>query len=611
MQYKIQSLVFPTESKHRGCRKLFYRGSRGILDTNNKSLSLGYGQSCDFVTYINACSYGKWKKYTGISNLTLHLDIEGNAEITFLGYTKKALAIYRKEYSVKKISEKTRQTINYTFPENNEMMVGFEISALSKCTIHGGYYTAEVAKSAINNVTLSLATTTCGKEDFIKKNVDIIKKEILDSNDEIAKNLYLHVVDNGRTLTEKDIFGKHVYLHPNINAGGSGGFARGMMESLAQKPEATHVLLMDDDVLVLPESIKRTYSLLKLLKDEYKDYFISGAMLYYEDPTKQLEDIGTIAKIPNSTSIYRPLKNILDHERLEDNLENEIILTKYKNSYAAWWYCCIPTKVIKENGLPLPIFIRCDDSEYSLRCNANILTMNGICIWHMGFATKYNSAFDLYQQYRNWLIAQSTSNIFTKIDLYSIIRDSFRLEMMRFNYGAAELIVKALEDYMRGPNFIKKANGEQIAKDNFLLNDTFEPLEKFSNDASFTIKDIYEDSPATIKDRAIAKFTWNGQRFCPRCFERKGVVPISFDGLFQLHKIILRNKLLAINPYTLTGTYRIKDKEKFKKLMKRYKKAKRKYKKHKTTIAKQYSDSKKELTSEKFWKNYLNINQGN
>lgn len=67
-----------------------------------------------------------------------------------------------------------------------------------------------------------------------------------------------------------------------------------MLESLIQTPKATHVLLMDDDVLILPESIKRTYALLKVLKPLYHNCFVSGAMLYYENMSTQHEDIGTV-----------------------------------------------------------------------------------------------------------------------------------------------------------------------------------------------------------------------------------------------------------------------------------------------------------------------------
>lgn len=605
MQYKIQSLVFPTESKHRGCRKLFYRGSRGILDANNRSLSLGYGQSCDFVTYINACSYQKWKKYTGASELTLHLEVKGDIELTFLGYTKDALTVDRKEFGIQKFSNKTRQEITYTFPENDEMMVGFEISALSQCTIYSGYYTVKVDKKTINDITLSIATTTCKKEDFIKKNVDIIKKEILDSNDEIAKNLYLHVVDNGRTLTEKDIFGKHVYLHPNINAGGSGGFARGMIESIEQKPKASHVLLMDDDVLILSESIKRTYNLLKLLKPEFKDSIISGAMLYYENPGIQHEDIGTI----NSNGDFRPLKPGLNHNNLDDNLENEKEYPLHKNSYSAWWYCCIPIKIINKIGLPLPIFIRCDDMEYGIRANVPFITMNGICIWHMGFATKYNATFDKYQQHRNILIAQSASNILPEIDVMHIIYDSFRVEMMRFNYNAAQLVVEALEDYMKGPDYIKTVDGEKLAQQHFELNDKLVPLSELPNSNTFRPQDSYEAPQLSLKNRILVRLTWNGQKLFPQFLDKTEVVPIGFDWELQIQRIALHSRLLAVNPFNKTGIYRIKDKKRFRKLMKRFKQANRNYKKHGKQIRQAYADASDQLTSTTFWKEYLGIEE--
>ena len=57
--------------------------------------------------------------------------------------------------------------------------------------------------------------------------------------------------------------------------------------------------------------------------------------------------------------------------------------------------------------------------EYALRCKARMITMNGICVWHMGFVTKYNGVFDRYQQLRNLPIAQSTSKILKGLDSYA------------------------------------------------------------------------------------------------------------------------------------------------------------------------------------------------
>ncbi|MGJ4765223.1 hypothetical protein ACRYA1_11905, partial [Bifidobacterium longum LL6991] len=74
--------------------------------------------------------------------------------------------------------------------------------------------------------------------------------------------------------------------------GGVGGFTRGRIEAMEQKVPATNILLMDDVVAVSPESIKRTYNLLRLLKPEYTKAMISGAMLNYEIGEHQWEDKG-------------------------------------------------------------------------------------------------------------------------------------------------------------------------------------------------------------------------------------------------------------------------------------------------------------------------------
>lgn len=56
------------------------------------------------------------------------------------------------------------------------------------------------------------------------------------------------------------------------------GFARGMLGAMQDK-NATHVLLMDDDVEVKPSALEKTYTLLSLLKEEYADRMVGGGVL--------------------------------------------------------------------------------------------------------------------------------------------------------------------------------------------------------------------------------------------------------------------------------------------------------------------------------------------
>ena len=51
----------------------------------------------------------------------------------------------------------------------------------------------------------------------------------------------------------------------------------------------THVLLMDDDAVISPEAIERTYTLLTLLKEKYRMAVIGGSLLREDLPTLQYE----------------------------------------------------------------------------------------------------------------------------------------------------------------------------------------------------------------------------------------------------------------------------------------------------------------------------------
>lgn len=606
MERKIQKVIIPTGEQFYLQWQLFYKGDRGYIDREQHILKIGQYQHCDFTTYLNGCSYGKWKKYTNLEKIKIQLDIEGTFKIILVGYHLNIYSPVRKEFLTKEYCLENRQLIEIDYPLNDEKILGFEIFTTDTCNIYGGSYIGEYDQTDVRNVTLSLATTTCNKEAFIIPNMQILKKEIIESEDkEIRENIYIHVVDNGRTLDPEAWNEKHLIIHPNKNTGGSGGFARGMLEAMHQMPKATHVLLMDDDVIVLPESIRRTYMLLTLLKPQYQECFISGAMMYYEEMNMQHEDIGTVC----FNSDFVSLKPKLFHDNLRDNLTNELDFLEHPNEYAGWWYCCIPVQQIEKNGLPLPLFIRCDDMEYSLRCNAKIITMNGICIWHMGFVNKYNAAFDRYQQCRNLLIGNAVFNSYQGVDFFEFWNNSFNAELMRFNYDAAELVLRALEDYMSGPSFLEQDRGEQIVKENMKKNEKLIPLEELEI-GEINFGDVYCDWPRKFIDKCIYHATKNGQRFWPESWLRKKKMIVPFDHCIVTQKQTLRRELVAVNPHLKTGAIRKLDKKRFKEVYKRYKNDLWNYKKHYRTIENEYRNRGKYLVTEEFWMKYLDISLG-
>ncbi len=280
------------------------------------------------------------------------------------------------------------------------------------------------------------------------------------SDEPAGQHIVMRVVDNGRTLDTEKYNSEYVHIYPNQNVGGAGGFTRGIIESMDAEKKPTHIILMDDDVKILPESLIRTYSLLAIMKDEYDSHFISGAMLFMEHMNIQHEDIGYVHK----DGSYGPRKPGFQLHLWDHVFMNEEEYEPMPDSYAGWWYCCIPVKTIDMNKLPIPLFIRGDDVEYSVKQHARFITLGGICIWHKGFANKYNAALELYLVHRNSLITQAMSGIYQDADFIERINGFFEKEIRRLSYQSCELLLDAVEDYLNGPEFMLTPQGEQIMK---------------------------------------------------------------------------------------------------------------------------------------------------
>lgn len=602
MNIKIQNIILPIMENHYSHYELFYKGVRGYLDREKQQLYIPNHEAIDFTTYLNGCSLQKWKQYTSISNLSLSLSISGHFLITLVGYHSDVYSPIRSEFFTQEYDLKDREIITLTFPQNNEMIVGFEITSIQDTVLYGGSYQSDVVSDNVNEVDLCIATTTCKKEKFIKSNISLLNQEILHGEDDIKNHLYIHVVDNGQTLETKDIEDWHISLHPNINTGGSGGFSRGMIESLKQTPKATHVLLMDDDVIILPESIYRTYRLLTLLKPEYKHHFISGAMLFYEEMNVQCEDIGTL----RTNCEYWPLKPRLYQHEIKDNLINEQNHYGSDRQYAGWWYCCIPTVVIEKYGLSMPMFIRGDDIEYSLRCKAQIITMNGICIWHMGFINKYNLAFDRYMRNRNLLVAKAIGSIEECVDVYQMVYKSFRAELLRYNYNGARLILKAMEDYLKGPSFLEEQRCGEILKEITALNEKTSPISEFKG-IDWDFAGVWENPKRKFWDTWWFRLTFNGQRLWSEKWLRNDMPVVLYGDAYQPQKYVGHKQTLAINPDLKIGVIRKIDKKAYKELSRAWKKCINYYRKNNDKIVEAYQKEKEYMCSVEFWEKYLDL----
>ena len=575
----------------------------------------------DFTTYFNALSVSKLRTYTSMRSAMLHLELKGAActvqQTMGDALAHESLLVEGTEVAVPAADE--WQVVDIPLVITDAMvLVGFKIVTEGRVAIRNSHYVLDVADD-FNEVELAVATTTFKKESFIINNIGLVRSHIIESGDDIAKHFHMYVIDNGRTLDATALSGDRIEVIPNENVGGAGGFTRGMIAAMRQKPKATNVLLMDDDVAVSPESIKRTYNLLRILKPQYREAMISGAMLNYEVGEDQWEDTGFMTKIGNCAPCKPPLRLT----QFEDIIFNEIHeMTKEitpDNHYAAWWYCCIPMSQIERNGLPLPLFVRYDDVEYGIRCKSDFITMNGLCVWHMSFHIRYNAAVERYQTTRNGLIIQSAAGAAPDADLLHELRRNMELELKKFGYDNAELVLDAFEDFLKGPKFIgAKGQAEKsfmaANRNKETLHDLDELQRMADEDPDLAGFDAYTitrqlidaDKPRSRSERIQDFVTDNGQRILKNEGEGYAVIPL-LGWVYPAGVIRGKKKLIVIDWYNRKGAIRTKDPNRYARIMKRYQRDLKYYKANINRLREEYAQAFPKLTSLQFWEHYLDL----
>ena len=291
---------------------------------------------------------------------------------------------------------------------------------------------------------------TFHREAYVKRNLAAIERSVWNNACSPIQDCFdVIVADNGSSLEVQKHSRLHVYL--NKNCGGSGGFARGMLEALASERGYTHVLVMDDDISFEPEILVRT---VQLLRYGVRPFCVGGQMLLENAPTVQYEAGGRYSK-GRLCSVNRGLDLASREGLLRNNEETQI-------DYNAWWYSCIPTDMVREHGLPMPFFIKGDDVEYGLRLGCEFLVMNGIGVWHKAFGEKQSSHLEYYVK-RNELII---SALYHRWDgavrsVYKLARAMAR-SLLTGDRARMYFLRRAYEDFLEGPQFLMETDAEKL-----------------------------------------------------------------------------------------------------------------------------------------------------
>ena len=577
----------------------------------------------DFTTLFNALPVKKWIKYSVANSFHLHLELRGAAciysQTRANSFSRYSEVVDSTRVSIDASTEWRSFDFELTFTAKDSL-IAFLLEHDGAVEIRESYFYTKVPKSSIRPVELALCTTTFKKEEYILRNIGLMKNEIISSDNLIADHFYCHVVDNGRTLDSGALSDERITVYPNDNVGGAGGFARGMIEALEQTPRATHVLLMDDDVVISPESIIRTYNLLALARDEYSDAFLGGSMMSLDEPSDMYERMGFMRFDGVCDRMHPTLHmDVLHDVAAADEFDVPSYLpgcADQNQNYFAWWYCVIPVTQIERHGLPLPIFVRYDDVEYSRRCKPKFMNMIGICVWHSPFFMRYSGASERYQTTRNALIAQYASDFAPLSDFDGMLNRWFSSEIDRFNYDHAALVIKGMEDFLKGPEWIMQPVAQQAFMDANRAAEKMRPITELADELASLGVDldkitdwmIYRDAPTSRKVRAISRYTYNGHRG-PKSFILPGKVAVidAFDFEHGLGKLPRAETVVAIDIPNKQASIRRRDFRRFNELHRRFRSLIKELHKRDEELKRSYAAAFPQMTSVSFWKDYLGI----
>ncbi|KRE79895.1 glycosyltransferase [Arthrobacter sp. Soil763] len=401
----------PTDGEHKtkssGARGLAVPAKEAHFEDflSRRSTLVRSGERVSFGSYFNAFPASYWRRWTSVEKVQLHVRTEGPGSV--IVYKSNARGALQR-VDTRRVDGKADSHFELSLaPFGDGGWYWFDLVAgTAPLVMLEAEWQAPVVDKQPGSVTLQI--TTLNKTDFCLNNLRLMadNPEALEYVQEIL------LVDQGtQKVAEaegfaevRDALGGKLRIINQSNLGGSGGFARGMFEAVENGSD--YALLLDDDVVVEPESIIR----LLTFADRCKSPTIVGGHMFDLYNRTVLHTFGEVVdpyrfqpSLPNDDMV-------LGHDFMSSNLRQTSWLHRRCDvDYNGWWMCLIPTKVIREIGLSLPLFIKWDDAEYGLRAKANgvpTVSLPGSAVWHVSWIDKDDLVgWQAYFHARNRVVA--------------------------------------------------------------------------------------------------------------------------------------------------------------------------------------------------------------
>ena len=606
MDKNLLSRVVMPEAKDKDYRDLFFRWS--VQETGAFGKGITTLNELYFNTWMNLFAPEKWFHYCALDNLYLGLKVKGLFCVEIIG-SNRNVAFNRIDERLffSEFSGNGTDTVYIPIQNPQKYDAVYFILRYEKNTefefLTAGWYTDTMPQFENS---LAIVTCTYKREDYIYKTISMFE-EYLNQNPKLQDRIRLFVIDNGQTLSLGENC-KYTKLFYNMNAGGAGGFGRGLIEVCKSKETYTRCLFMDDDVEILPESFYRTLILADYLKPEFSDSFINGAMLDIYNRHVFFENLGMRDGL--WVRPYHSEANLFDYnEILRVNQIPYSIFDKERKVHCGW-YCCSFAIDQKQNlnNLPLPIFIRGDDVEWSWRnAGKNFISMNGICIWHAPFHYIVSKVVDNYYLVRNMFLLNTLYTERFRQEFPQLLKDSFAYLISSYDYVAARIMIYALNDILKGIGVYSENPVEIMQTLNSIAQEDYRDTDDMYLLFDVRNKDYRGFGTRKLINKTI-KFLYRKVPSCKCRIKRNSMNHVA-DWHPPIEAFLVKKQVRVYNLMEHTYTTRRFDFKLEKTLTKEFHEKLEKIVSRYEELEKEYKAGFKTITSYDFWRRYLKLSE--
>ena len=413
------------------------------------SLQVSAGGVVGFDTYFNAFFESQWRRHTSVKTVALQIRIEGAATVRVFrdALNTRTLLVEQAIGSAPASIEIASQAINF----RQHGILTFELQAGQEpFTLHDAAWVTP--DPPVADIGLAAVICTFDRETDVARVVGSLGN----APHAVRALKRVFVVNQGRPglehspafAMEAAPLGNRLCVIEQANFGGAGGFSRGLLAALAD-PLVTHVMLLDDDVAIEPDSLVRMAAFYAFCD---RDVLLGGHMLDLLHPT-YLYEAGAV--ITEHEWEFRPQHFGRD---IAPAAQLPALAHPYPVHYNGWWCCGVPLAVVREHGMPLPCFIRGDDLEFGMRLHQRgvpTVPMPGVAVWHEPFYLKLGN-WQLYYETRNMLAAMALHTAFDRSEVTRRMGLQIVKHLLTYRYYSTALILRGIEDFLAGPTTMRQ-----------------------------------------------------------------------------------------------------------------------------------------------------------